>query len=164
VGAAIEVQAELLHESRRTRWRSRRSRDAIRERRALRGVPPEREEHILAQLVGISADQARTWPEMARLLEDAQGRDWSRPMVLVPSDGKVENLTVRTFGTFEAVYAELVEPWLGSWAELRQTYARFAAGEITQEQGEQEIQRRLMTRSEIDAATRRRRTKVPPAP
>jgi len=27
----------------------------------------------------------------------------------------------------------LVEPWLFSWAELRQTYARFQAGEITQE-------------------------------
>jgi hypothetical protein len=43
----------------------------------------------------------------------------------------------------EAVYAELVEPWLGSWAELRRTYARFQAGEVTQEQGAEEIQARL---------------------
>jgi hypothetical protein len=42
----------------------------------------------------------------------------------------------------EAVYAELVEPWLGSWAELRRTYARFQAGEVTQEQGQEEILRR----------------------
>jgi hypothetical protein len=41
------------------------------------------------------------------------------------------------------------EPWLGSWAELRKTYARVKAGEITQEQGAEEIEeRRLMTRSE----------------
>jgi hypothetical protein len=62
--------------------------------------------------------------------------------------GEAKNLKVQTFGSFEAVYAELVEPWLGSWAELRQTYARFQAGEITQEQGQEEIERRLMTRSE----------------
>ena len=106
----LEGQAELLHESRRTRSRSRLSRDVIRERGALRSVPPEREEHLLAQLVGISADQTRMWPEIVRLLEDAERRDWSRPMLLVPPDGDAGKLKVRTFGSFEVVYAELVEP------------------------------------------------------
>jgi hypothetical protein len=138
----LEGQAELLHESRRTRSRSRLSRDVIRERGALRSVPPEREEHLLAQLVGISADQTRMWPEIVRLLEDAERRDWSRPMLLVPPDGDAGKLKVRTFGSFEVVYAELVEPWLGSWAELQKTYARFKAGEIDQEQGAEEILRR----------------------
>jgi hypothetical protein len=85
------------------------------------------------------ADQTRMWPEIVRLLEEAQGRDWSRPMLLVPPTGEPEKLTVRAFGSFETVYAELVEPWLGSWAELRRTYARFKAGEITEEQGREEI-------------------------
>jgi hypothetical protein len=135
----LEGQAELLHEARRTRSRARLSRDSIRERRALRTVPPEREEHILAQLVGISTDQTRMWPEIARLLEEAQIKDWSRPLVVVPPDGEAKNLKVQTFGSFEAVYAELVEPWLGSWAELRKTYAKFQAGEISQEQGAERI-------------------------
>jgi hypothetical protein len=110
----LEGQAELLHEARRTRSRARLSRDSIRERRALRTVPPEREEHILAQLVGISTDQTRMWPEIARLLEEAQIKDWSRPLVVVPPDGEAKNLKVQTFGSFEAVYAELVEPWCGA--------------------------------------------------
>jgi hypothetical protein len=83
------------------------------------------------------------WPEIARLLQEAEVRDWSRPMIVVPANGEPKDITVRTFGSFEAVYAELVEPWLGSWAELRRTYARFKAGEVTQEQGQEEIQARL---------------------
>jgi hypothetical protein len=138
----LHGQAELLHASTQAGWRLSRSQEAIRNKGALRGVPPEREEHILAQLVGISADQTRMWPEFVRLLEEAHGRDWGRSMVVVSPDGEAKNLTVRTFGTFEAVYAELVEPWLGSWAELRATYAKFQAGEISQEQGAEEIKLR----------------------
>ena len=138
----LEGQSDLLQAERQISLRSTRSRDAIRGKGAIRGVRPEQEEFLLAQLVGISADQIRTWPEIVRLLEDAQGRDWSRPMVVVPPDGDARGLTVRTFGSFEAVYAELVEPWLGSWAELQKTYARFKKGEVTQEQGAEEIQLR----------------------
>ena len=84
----LHGQAELLHASTQAGWRLGRSQDAIRNKGALRGVPPEREEHILAQLVGISADQTRMWPEIARLLEEAQAKDWSRPLVVVPPDGE----------------------------------------------------------------------------
>jgi hypothetical protein len=136
-------QADLLHTSGGIRSQARRSRDAIRNKGALRGLQPEREEYILALLVGISADQTRMWPEIVRLLEDAQAKDWSRPMVVVPPDGDPKKIGVRTFGTFEAVYAEFVEPWLGSWAELRATYARFRAGEISEQQGREEIQARV---------------------
>jgi hypothetical protein len=55
---------------------------------------------------------------------------------------------VRNFGSFETIYAELVEPWLGSWAELRRTYARFKAGEITEEQGAEEIRSRVAKAAE----------------
>jgi hypothetical protein len=140
----LEGQSDLLHAKRQIGWRATRSRDAIRNKGAIRGVRPEQEEFLLAQLVGISANQIRTWPEIVRLLEDAQGRDWSRPMVLVPPDGEAKGITVRTFGSFETVYAELVEPWLGSWVELQKTYARFKAGEISEQQGTEEIQRRKL--------------------
>jgi hypothetical protein len=61
---------------------------------------------------------------------------------VVPPDGDPKKIGVRNYGSFEAIYAELVEPWLGSWAELRKTYARLQAGEITEEQGAEEIKLR----------------------
>jgi hypothetical protein len=57
----------------------------------------------------------------------------------VPDNGDPRGITVKNFGSFDALYAELVEPWLGKWDELRATYARLRAGEITEEQGAEEI-------------------------
>jgi hypothetical protein len=36
-----------------------------------------------------------------------------------------------------------IQPWLGKWQDLREVYARYQKGEVTQEQGAEEIQARV---------------------
>jgi hypothetical protein len=60
--------------------------------------------------------------------------DWARPWFVAADDAR-KPTTVRNFGSFENLYTELVEPWLGPWAQLRETYERFKRGETTREDG-----------------------------
>lgn len=103
------------------------------------GRNPDQEEYLIATLVGIGAGALSVWPEVVKTLEKAEKMDWDRAVAVAPADGRVKSITVKNFGSFENLYAELVEPWLGPWAQLRETYARYRKGEISREQGREEI-------------------------
>lgn len=113
----------------------------------LPGIKPEHNEYLLAMLGAACADQVRIWPEVAAMLERAQGMDWTKTVAVVDPRGGVDKITLRVFGSFEVLYAEMVEPWLGPWSDLREQYSKYLADEVTREEGEQRI-RSLLTHSE----------------
>jgi hypothetical protein len=117
----------------------------------LPGIKPEHNEYLLAMLGAACADQVRIWPEVAAMLEQAQGMDWTKTVAVVDPRGGVDKITLRAFGSFEVLYAEMVEPWLGSWSDLREQYAKYAAGEVTREEGERRLREKA---AEIMAAAK----------
>jgi hypothetical protein len=53
------------------------------------------------------------WPELWEV-------DWTQPAFLEIADRE------RVFGSFQAFYSEMVEPWMGEWRRLTERYRRYA--------------------------------------
>jgi hypothetical protein len=87
--------------------------------------------YIASAMDSVRRSRGMLWPELVELLDIARLKvEWSEP-VFMGLD--VED---RVFGTFEAFYAEMVEPWLGEWRKLTERYREFA-GAKTPEESEQ---------------------------
>jgi hypothetical protein len=61
------------------------------------------------------------WPELWEVLRVAEEEvDWTQPAFLEIADRE------RVFGSFQAFYSEMVEPWMGEWRRLTERYRRYA--------------------------------------
>jgi hypothetical protein len=61
------------------------------------------------------------WPELWEVLRVAEEEvDWTQPAFLEIADRE------RVFGSFQAFYSEMVEPWMGEWRRLSERYRRYA--------------------------------------
>jgi hypothetical protein len=103
----------------------------------LRGKNPESQEYLLGRFIGIGDAHTSMFPVLCEMLERAEKLDWNKDLVApVDSAARCE---VVNYGSFEAMYSKLIEPWLGKYDELKDTYDRFTRHEISRDEAERRV-------------------------
>ena len=96
--------------------------------KAHRDRPETSREYVAGELMGINESHLRMFPEVCERLKRAEEMDWSVDVVM-PADNKA-GCEIKNYGSFEGMYAALVEPWLGQYGDLKEVYQKFQKGEV----------------------------------
>jgi hypothetical protein len=107
------------------------------ENKFLRRKKPASREYIAGSLLGLSEVHLQAFPELWALLQQAESMEWNLDLVM-PVDN-ADRYALKNFGSFAQLYQELVEPWLGKYEDLKDTYQRYTSGEITREEGAEQL-------------------------
>src|SRR3982751_5017863 len=84
-----------------------------------------------------------TFPTAKKCLDRLAALAWPRTVALPQETPRLDTIEYREFPSFAAYYQAEIQPWLGKWQDLCEVYARYQKGEITEQQGTEEIQARL---------------------
>lgn len=101
----------------------------------LMGQKPETQEYLLGELFGISQGHVQMFPEIHERLQKAKDFDWGKDLVAPLENANGDGYQIVNYGSFERLYEELVEPWLGKYETLKSVCDRFERGEINREEG-----------------------------
>lgn len=105
------------------------------------GKDVESQEYLYGELVGIRNSHMNMFPQIWAKLQKAKGFDWNKKIVGPDESADASGYVVVNHGSFEEMYADVVEPWLGKYDTLREIVGRYERGEITREEGAEELGR-----------------------
>jgi hypothetical protein len=105
----------------------------------LMGKDVDSQEYLYGELVGIRNSHLNMFPQIWAKLQKAKSFDWNKKIVGPDESPDASGYVVVNHGSFEEMYADVVEPWLGKYDTLREIVGRFERGEISREQGAEEL-------------------------
>jgi hypothetical protein len=107
---------------------------AVRNKHLL-GKDVDSQEYLYGELIGIRNSHLNMFPQIWTKLQKAKSFDWDKKIVGPDESTDASGYVVVNHGSFEEMYADVVEPWLGKYDTLREIVGKFERGEITREEG-----------------------------
>lgn len=101
----------------------------------LMGKEVDSQEYLYGELVGIRNSHLNMFPQIWAKLQKAKSFDWDKKIVGPDESPDASGYVVVNHGSFEEMYADVVEPWLGKYDTLREIVGRYERGEISVDEG-----------------------------